>query len=116
MFAVSTGKIGIIGIPGSNFAEIVIVTKSLDARERVKKRLDQAIADGVVPVARAHVPDERGARWPRCDLIHQNNAVQSIENVEWCATFSSQASLQPAPDIELPAIPVGIPCRYLARR
>src|SRR5262249_49662310 len=38
-------------LPDSNFAQIVIVTKDLDARERVKKRLDQAIADGAVPAA-----------------------------------------------------------------
>jgi multidrug efflux pump subunit AcrB len=42
-------------LPDSNFAQIVIVTKDLDARERVKKRLDQAIADGAVPAARARV-------------------------------------------------------------
>jgi multidrug efflux pump subunit AcrB len=42
-------------LPDSNFAQIVIVTKDLDARERVKKRLDQAIADGAVPEARARV-------------------------------------------------------------
>jgi multidrug efflux pump subunit AcrB len=42
-------------LPDSNFAQIVIVTKDLEARERVKKRLDQAIADGAVPAARARV-------------------------------------------------------------
>jgi multidrug efflux pump subunit AcrB len=42
-------------LPDSNFAQIVIVTKDLDARERVKKRLDRAIADGAVPAARARV-------------------------------------------------------------
>jgi multidrug efflux pump subunit AcrB len=42
-------------LPDSNFAQIVIVTKDLEARERVKKRLDAAIAGGVVPAARARV-------------------------------------------------------------
>jgi multidrug efflux pump len=42
-------------LPDSNFAQIVIVTKDLEARERVKRRLDQAIADGAVPAARARV-------------------------------------------------------------
>jgi len=42
-------------LPDSNFAQIVIVTKGLDGRERVKNRLDQAIADGAVPAARARV-------------------------------------------------------------
>src|SRR5262249_35918971 len=42
-------------LPNSNFAQIVIVTKDLAARERVKARLEQAIADGAVPEARARV-------------------------------------------------------------
>src|SRR5262245_64820592 len=33
-------------LPNPNFAEIVIVTKDLDARERVKGRLEKALADG----------------------------------------------------------------------
>jgi multidrug efflux pump len=40
-------------LPNANFAQIVIVTKDLEARERVKARLDQAIADGALPQARA---------------------------------------------------------------
>jgi multidrug efflux pump len=42
-------------LPNPNFAQIVIVTKDLAARERVKARLDQAIADGALPEARARV-------------------------------------------------------------
>jgi multidrug efflux pump len=40
-------------LPNANFAQIVIVTKDLDARERLKARLDRAIADGALPEARA---------------------------------------------------------------
>ena len=42
-------------LPNPNFAQIVIVTKDLAARERVKARLERAIADGAVPEARARV-------------------------------------------------------------
>jgi multidrug efflux pump len=42
-------------LPNSNFAQIVIVTKDLEARERVRARLEKAIADGAVPEARARV-------------------------------------------------------------
>jgi multidrug efflux pump subunit AcrB len=42
-------------LPNPSFAQIVIVTKDLAARERVKARLERAIADGAVPEARARV-------------------------------------------------------------
>jgi multidrug efflux pump len=42
-------------LPNPNFAQIVIVTKDLAARERVKSRLERAIADGALPEARARV-------------------------------------------------------------
>ena len=42
-------------LPNPNFAEIVIVTKDLNARERVKARLEKAIANGALPAARARV-------------------------------------------------------------
>ena len=42
-------------LPNPNFAQIVIVTKDLDARERVKARLEKAIADGELPAARTRV-------------------------------------------------------------
>src|SRR5262245_9959969 len=42
-------------LPNPNFAQVVIVTKDLDARERVKARLEHAIADGAVPEARVRV-------------------------------------------------------------
>ena len=42
-------------LPNPNFAQIVIVTKDVAARERVKARLEQALADGAVPQARTRV-------------------------------------------------------------
>jgi multidrug efflux pump len=42
-------------LPNPNFAQIVIVTKDLAARERVKARLERAITDGALPEARARV-------------------------------------------------------------
>ncbi len=42
-------------LPNTNFAQIVIVTKDLKARERVKARLEKTLADGVLPEARTRV-------------------------------------------------------------
>lgn len=42
-------------LPNTNFAQIVIVTKDLQARERVKARLEKALADGVLQEARTRV-------------------------------------------------------------
>jgi multidrug efflux pump len=42
-------------LPNPNFAQIVIVTKDLAARERVKARLEKEIADGALPAARTRV-------------------------------------------------------------
>ncbi|MBO0757724.1 MAG: efflux RND transporter permease subunit, partial [Bradyrhizobiaceae bacterium] len=42
-------------LPNTNFAQIVIVTKNLEARERVKARLDRLIAEGALSQARARV-------------------------------------------------------------
>jgi multidrug efflux pump len=42
-------------LPNANFAQIVIVTRDLEARERVKARLERAIADGALPQARTRV-------------------------------------------------------------
>src|SRR5207244_259817 len=42
-------------LPNPNFAQIVIATKDLAARERVKARLERAIADGALSEARARV-------------------------------------------------------------
>jgi multidrug efflux pump len=42
-------------LPNPNFAQIVIVTKDLEARERVKARLERGLADGAMPEARARV-------------------------------------------------------------
>jgi multidrug efflux pump len=42
-------------LPNANFAQIVIVTKDLAARERVKARLEHDLADGALPEARTRV-------------------------------------------------------------
>jgi multidrug efflux pump subunit AcrB len=42
-------------LPTTNFAQIVIVTKDLDARERVRARLEKSLADGALPGARTRV-------------------------------------------------------------
>jgi multidrug efflux pump subunit AcrB len=42
-------------LPNPNFAQIVIVTKDLEARERVKARLEKLLAEGALPEARARV-------------------------------------------------------------
>jgi multidrug efflux pump subunit AcrB len=42
-------------LPNPNFAQIVIVTKNLEARERVKARLEKALAEGALPEARSRV-------------------------------------------------------------
>jgi multidrug efflux pump len=42
-------------LPNQAFAEIVILSKSVEGRERVKTRLDKAIAEGALPEARARV-------------------------------------------------------------
>jgi multidrug efflux pump len=42
-------------LPNPNFAQIVIVTKDLAARERVKARLEKALAEGALPQARSRV-------------------------------------------------------------
>jgi multidrug efflux pump subunit AcrB len=42
-------------LPNPNFAQIVVVTKDLAARERVKARLERTLADGALPEARTRV-------------------------------------------------------------
>ena len=42
-------------LPNPSFAQIVVVTKDLEARERVKARLEHALADGAVLQARTRV-------------------------------------------------------------
>jgi multidrug efflux pump subunit AcrB len=42
-------------LPNTNFAQIVIVTKDLEARERVRSRLEKALAEGALPGARTRV-------------------------------------------------------------
>src|SRR5262249_17387236 len=42
-------------LPNENFAQIVIVPKDLEARERVKVRLEKAIADGAISESRSRI-------------------------------------------------------------
>jgi multidrug efflux pump subunit AcrB len=42
-------------LPNTNFAQIVIVAKNVEGRERLKARLEKAIAEGALPRARARV-------------------------------------------------------------
>jgi multidrug efflux pump subunit AcrB len=42
-------------LPNASFAEIVIVAKDLAARERIKARLEKALAEGALPQARTRV-------------------------------------------------------------
>jgi multidrug efflux pump len=42
-------------LPNANFAQIVIVTRDLEARERIKARLEAALAAGELPAARARI-------------------------------------------------------------
>ncbi len=42
-------------LPDESFAEIVIVSKDVDARERIKAKIEQAVADGALPEARVRV-------------------------------------------------------------
>ena len=42
-------------LPNEAFAEIVIVSKDVEARERIKARLEKAVADGALSEARVRV-------------------------------------------------------------
>jgi multidrug efflux pump len=42
-------------LPDESFAEIVIVSKDVEARERIKDRIEKAVADGALPEARVRV-------------------------------------------------------------
>src|SRR5262249_13920764 len=42
-------------LPNQNFAQIVIVARDLEARERLKTKLEKALAEGAVPQARTRV-------------------------------------------------------------
>ena len=42
-------------LPDESFAEIVIVSKDVEARERIKDRIERAVADGALPEARVRV-------------------------------------------------------------
>jgi hypothetical protein len=54
--------------PDSSFAKIVVLTANEDARETLKFRLRQAVADGLAPEARVRVTQivfgpPRRSRW-----------------------------------------------------
>jgi multidrug efflux pump subunit AcrB len=42
-------------LPNESFAEIVIVSKNVEARERIKERIEKAVADGALSEARVRV-------------------------------------------------------------
>src|SRR5258707_9810610 len=42
-------------LPNEAFAEIVIVSKDVEARERIKAKIEQAVSDGTLSEARVHV-------------------------------------------------------------
>ena len=42
-------------LPDESFAEIVVVSKDVEARERIKARIEKAVADGALPEARVRV-------------------------------------------------------------
>src|SRR5215472_12176965 len=42
-------------LPNESFAEIVIVAKDVEARERIKAKIENAVADGALPEARVRV-------------------------------------------------------------
>ena len=42
-------------LPNESFAEIVIVSKDVEARERIKARIEKAVADGALSEARVRV-------------------------------------------------------------
>jgi multidrug efflux pump subunit AcrB len=42
-------------LPNESFAEIVIASKDVEARERIKARIEKAVADGALPEARVRV-------------------------------------------------------------
>ena len=42
-------------LPDESFAEIVIVSKDVEARERIKEKIEKAVADGALPEARVRV-------------------------------------------------------------
>ena len=44
-----------IVLPNESFAQIVILSKDTEARERIKARLDKAVAEGALPEARVRV-------------------------------------------------------------
>ena len=58
-----TAPLGIVGaslglnpqLPNEAFAEIVIVAKNVEARERIKDKIENAVADGALPEARVRV-------------------------------------------------------------
>ena len=60
-------------LPNESYAEIVIVTKDVEARERIKKKLEKALASGAVPQARGRI--ERFSYGPPVGLPVQFRVV-----------------------------------------
>ena len=51
----ASGSASIRNCPTKSFAEIVVVSKDVEARERIKARLEKAVADGALSEARVRV-------------------------------------------------------------
>ncbi len=91
-------------LPNEAFAEIVIVAKNVEARERIKAKIENAVADGVLPQARVRVdrfnfgppvgfpvqfrvigPDTRKVReiaYQVRDVMRQNPNVKDVQ-LDW---------------------------------
>src|SRR5205814_9486182 len=91
-------------LPNEAFAEIVIVSRDVEARERIKARLEQAVADGALSEARVRVdrfnfgppvgfpvqfrvigPDPNTVRdiaYKVRDVVRQNSNVKEVQ-LDW---------------------------------
>src|SRR5437016_14360640 len=91
-------------LPDEAFAEIVIVSKDVEARERIKERIEKAVADGALPEARVRVdrfnfgppvgfpvqfrvigPDANKVRdiaYQVRDVVRQNKNVKEVQ-LDW---------------------------------
>src|SRR5260221_8835895 len=61
-------------LPNESFAEIVIVSKDVEARERIKERLEKAVANGALSEAGVRV--DRFNFWPPVGLPAQFRAIR----------------------------------------
>jgi multidrug efflux pump subunit AcrB len=91
-------------LPNEAFAEIVIVAKNVEARERIKAKIENAVADGALPEARVRVdrfnfgppvgfpvqfrvigPDTKKVReiaYQVRDVMRQNPSVKDVQ-LDW---------------------------------